>query len=147
MIQKLRVEPPPKFTGKENFEAFLKRLTNYLSLTDENYSFIIESMKTRIKRPWSDEDYDQVDLKLQDLTPGDTKQLSRALYYTLGSLLGDAPLLIVDTTTDMNGFEALRRLMERYLHSKQMTSIMMLVQVWNIWTTTRSSLSDMWRSY
>ena len=29
----------------------------------------------------------------------------------------------------MNGFEALRRILERYMQSKQMTSILLLVQI------------------
>ena len=51
MIQKLRVDPPPKFTGTENFEGFYKRLCNYMSLNDENFGTIMIGLKDRIKNP------------------------------------------------------------------------------------------------
>ena len=128
MIQKIRVDPPPKFTGTENFEGFYKRLCNYMSLTDENFGLIMTSLKQRMKSPYTAADDDICGDKLS-LDLGTAKGMSRVLYYTLGSLLGDGPWMILNTTPDMNGFEGLRRLMDRYLQSKQMTSILLLVQI------------------
>ena len=78
MIQKLRVEPPAKFTGKENFEHFLKRFTNYMALTDDNYATSTVAIRGRAKTPFTVTDYTQTDARL-GLTTGDTKKLSNAL--------------------------------------------------------------------
>ena len=137
MIQKLRVEPPAKFTGKENFEHFLKRFTNYMALTDDNYATIIMAIRGRTKTPFTSTDYTSIDARL-GLNSGDTKKLSNALYYVLGSLLSDGPWMILDTTPEMNGFEAIWRLMDRFLHSTQMTAILLLVQI----VTTKFNESD-----
>ena len=51
VLQKLKIEPPPKFTGKEDYERWFKRLTNYLSLSDENYRVIIEAIANHPKTP------------------------------------------------------------------------------------------------
>ena len=119
MIQKLRVDPPAKFTGTENFDGFYKRLVSYMSRTDESFGFIMTKIKDRQKQIFTCNDYDDCDTHLT-LEAGTTSRMNRVLYYTLGSLAGDAAWLILDTTPEMNGFEALRRLIDRYMHSKQM---------------------------
>ena len=48
-MQKLRIDAPPAFTGKEDFEYFFKRLRNWLSLTDTNYGGILRSIQTHFK--------------------------------------------------------------------------------------------------
>ena len=92
MIQKLRVEPPTKFSGRENFDSFFKRFVNYMSLTDENFGFIMGSIKDRLRTPFTAEDYDTCGQTLS-LESGTSAHMSRVMYYTLGSgsLLEEAP--------------------------------------------------------
>ena len=99
-----------------------------MSLTDENFGFIMTKIKDRQKHIFTCNDYDDCDTHLT-LEAGTTSRMNRVLYYTLGSLAGDAAWLILDTTPEMNGVEALRRLIDRYMHSKQMKSILLLVQI------------------
>ena len=64
-IQKLRIEPPNKFSGKEDFDRFLKRTTNYMCLSDSNYSAIFEALVAEPKREFEEKDYDVIDRRLQ----------------------------------------------------------------------------------
>ena len=104
--------------GKENFEIWFKRLTNYMSLTDENYGEILRSLVKRKDSPWTSADYDIVDQHFL-LDAGDSMKMSRRLYYILDTLLGDTPWMTFDSTSDQNGFEAVRKLPDRYLQSNR----------------------------
>ena len=35
---KLRIDPPAKFSGKDNYEEFSKKLRNYMCLSDLGYA-------------------------------------------------------------------------------------------------------------
>ena len=79
-----------------------------MALTDENFGFIMGNIRDRPRTLLTTHEYESCDRNLS-MEPGTTSQMSRVMYYTLGSLLEDAPWMILDTTPDMNGFEALRR--------------------------------------
>ena len=38
MALRLRIDPPKKFTGIENYEDFAKKLRNYMCLSDLSYA-------------------------------------------------------------------------------------------------------------
>ena len=131
-VQKLRVEPPAKYTGtaKEDFERWYRRITNYMCLTDETFGTILTEIKDNAKTPITDTTLANIDTRMA-LADGSAQNMARAMYYTLDSLLGDAPLLLIEAIPDMNGFEALRQLCHRYMKSKQMTGILLLVKIIN----------------
>ena len=123
-IQKLKIEPPGTFTGKEDFDRWLKRVTNYLSLTDENYNTLIKLIADHPKSVLNAATHNGIDFRYR-LDPGTAQQMSKQLYYILDGLLDGttAPWTIFDSENDMNGFEVLRKLIDRYMRGKQMKVI------------------------
>ena len=131
VLQKLKIEPPTKFTGREDFERWFKRTTNYLCLSDENYRTVFGSMQNHPKTIIDPAvHYAQIDQTL-GVAAGTAAKMSRALYYILDGLLDDAypPYTLHDSTLDNNGFEVIRKLLDRYMKSKQMKSILLLVKI------------------
>jgi len=129
-LQKLKVEPPGKFTGKEDFDRWLKKVTNYLSLTDQNYAELISKNVEKPKRVLTAATYPDIDTNLL-LEDGTGEQMSKQLYYVLDGLLDEttSPWTIFDTEMNMNGFEVLRKLIDRYMKGKQMKAILLLVKI------------------
>ena len=55
VVNKLRIDPPAKFTGSEDYDAFYKRFRNYISMTDRNYGKIFDYITRNVKAPVTDE--------------------------------------------------------------------------------------------
>ena len=94
-LQKIRVDPPAKFTGKEDYERFYKRLGNYMSLTSKHYKRIFDGTLERLREPITQRDYNNMDRNIQ-LEPGTTEAMSEHLYYYMDSLLDGPPYMILD---------------------------------------------------
>ena len=69
---------------------FFKRFQNYMALTDENFANIMGNIKERPHTQLTTHELEACDRNL-GLDPGSTMQMSRVMYYTLGSLVEDAP--------------------------------------------------------
>ena len=128
VVNKLRIDPPAKFTGSEDYEAFFKRLRNYICMTDRNYGKIFDYISEHPKVAITDQLLSQIDGRLS-LDAGTTAQMGDILHYMLSSLLEGSPYTILDGVTDGNGFEALRRVHSRYARSKQHKAILLLVKI------------------
>ena len=66
-----------------------------------------------------------------DLDAGTTEKLSSLFYYVLSGLTEGPAYTIVDQIEDANGFEAWRRLSNRYAKTKLQSAIMTLVTIVN----------------
>ena len=67
-VIRLKIEPPAKFTGKENYDEFAKRFTNYVSLSDHHYATVMK---------WATEQGDEITTQeLDALDPDDKKGLA-----------------------------------------------------------------------
>ena len=128
VVNKLRIDPPAKFTGAENYEAFFKRLRSYLSMTDMNYSKLFDQIAQSPKMPVTTETLERIDAWLQQ-GPGVAAKMSTMLHYILSSLLEGPPYIILDGVQEGCGFEALRRLTDRYAQSKSHKAILLLVKI------------------
>ena len=51
---KLRIDPPAKFSGKENYEEFAKRLRNYMCLSNLRFADLMKWSITKTERIDSD---------------------------------------------------------------------------------------------
>ena len=131
---KLRVDPPDKFTGKENFEEFHKRFRAYVLLADPALAYFIDdASRTNVTRPITYSDINAVDLKEPDgsdrRTPAQRQKLAHLLYYILTQSLREAPYMLLDTITDSNGPEAWRLLVQRYAKNQAHLAMTTLLQL------------------
>ena len=109
---RLKLDPPAKFGGKptDNYEEFIKKLRNYMSLNDMKYNGLMR---------WAQEEQLPISEGMIDAnddvddTERTTKRLGTQLYYVLGSLTEGIAYVIVDQVEGQNGWEALRRLHRR----------------------------------
>ena len=123
---KLKLDPPDKFSGKDDYENFAKRLRNYMCLWDLRYSKEMkwaESMETPITTK------EVAERDVDELQKGMTANLSAKLYYVLTNLTEGPAYTIVDQIEDSNGLEAWRRLAKRYAKIKMQSAIMKLVTI------------------
>ena len=136
-IAKIKLELPPRFSGKDNnyeFEAFIKRLRNYMCIQESDYSALFDYFKrdNSEKLVVTTEHYADLDSNLV-LLPGTTAKLSQQLYYVLYGLLELPARNLVEDIDNDNGVEALRRLHERYKKSKMLNVVHYLHKI----TTTK----------
>ena len=129
LTMRLRIDPPNKFEGSENFEDFANRVTSYMSLSNEHFRNLLTVC---CKFPSEVTEYEllQADTRYQ-LAAGTSQKLSNTFYYVLSGLVEGAPSILIDQIDDDNGFEAWRKLHARYAKTKLQTSIMMLVEIVN----------------
>ena len=125
---KLRIDPPSKFSGKENYEEFAKKLRNYMCLSDLRYAAEMTWATKRIT-PITVETLRERDV--DEKHEGHTEKLSSLFYYVLSGLVEGPAYTIVDQIDDANGFEAWRRLHQRYAKTKLQSAIMQLVTIVN----------------
>ena len=130
---KLRVDPPDKFTGKEDFEEFAKRLRAYVILADPALAILMDDAARKLNKPITYPDIYQVDLGSGDenkRTPVERQKLAQLLYYLLTTTLKEAPYQLLDTIADSNGPEAWRLLVQRYAKNQShlaMTTLLTLI--------------------
>ena len=122
---KLRIDPPSKFSGRENYEEFSKKLRNYMCLSDLRYA----ELMTWSTRRTTEITLTQLRERDVDEQAGITEKLSSLFYYVLSGLMEGPAYTIVDQIEDSNGFEAWRRLHTRYARTKMQSAIMKLVTI------------------
>ena len=74
VVNKLRIDPPAKFTGSEDYDSFYKRFRNYISMTDRNYGKIFDYVTKNVKVVVTDEVHDEIDIGLS-MEPGTSAQM------------------------------------------------------------------------
>jgi hypothetical protein len=132
---KLRVDPPKLFTGKENFDDFVKRLRAYMLLSDPFFGTIIDAASIRGDMVITNQDVsclaldDQRQQRPDYPTPAEFVQKNAVLFYVLTGLLEGAPSNLCDTIEDSNGAEALRRITTRYARAKSHSALVILMKI------------------
>ena len=133
---KLRVDPPDKFTGKENFEEFQKRFRSYVILADPALAlYIDDASRTSVTRPITYSDINAISLhethipEAERRTPAQRQKLAQLLYYLLTTALKEAPYMLLDTISDSNGCEAWRLLVNRYAKNQAHLAMTTLLQL------------------
>ena len=99
----MRLGKPEVFAGKEaKWEEWYFKFKAYMTSVGGNYASLLAACETTNR-----------EIKITDLDEDDAAQ-SRKLYLALVMLTSDAALRIVQSVTDNNGLEALRRLTRRF---------------------------------
>ena len=106
---KLRIDSPPKLTGNENFEEFVKRFTNYMSLSSSRYGDLMRRAANNVDVIVTERLNEVV---LEDEPTGTTRKFAGILFYVLVRLVDGSAYVLIDQIEDANGLEAWRRLHE-----------------------------------
>ena len=127
-LVRFKIEPPPKYTGKGNFEEFAKRFTNYMSLSNVRYGDLMRKAANN-PTPILTARLDSLDEGLEP--EGTTRKMASILYYALSGLVDGPAYVLVDQVEDSNGLEAWRLLYQRYASTNTHNAIMTLVALVN----------------
>ena len=124
-----RLPGPAKFSGKpqDNFDEWEKKFRNYMGLSDHKFD---TEMRWATNETAEITD-DRLATNDDELSEGECKQRSLTLYYTLSHFLEGNAFIIMDQLEDLNGYEAWRRLSQRFLKSSTQSALTTLISIVN----------------
>ena len=132
-INKIKLELPTKFNGNDTsyeLDTYYKKLRLYACMHNQNYVRIFEHFKNEKgqRTMITTGDYEDFDAELgrtlgRAPPPRTAEHMSMELYYILYNSLEPPARNILDDVEDDNGFESLRRLIERYRKPNLMTVV------------------------